>query len=278
MDSPLRATRPWIATLAWIALGSWSQLVAAELLYDRFRLEIGGADRQSESLVRLDASAALPGTELDLEEDLSLDDSARTTRARLSWMPARRLEISFEASRAEREGAHRLDRTIRFGDLVFPVGVDVDSRLDEEILELAVTGWLVRGDRAGLGLILGVRQWDVLGRIGGEVRLGSAVLRVEEEGEASVPLALIGLEGRVAVGPRVRLIARLRALPEVEFEEYTGDALLIDVEVDVRVAGALRLGAAWRSSELDVTSENADFLGRVQLESAGPELFLRLAW
>lgn len=254
------------------------RLAAAELLYDRFRLELGGADRDSRSVVRLDASATSLGTELVLEEDLSLDDSARMTRARLSWMPSRRLEVSFEASRSEREGTHRLDRFIRFGDLVFPAGIDVASRLEEEVLEVAVTSWLVRRDRVGLGLILGARKWDVLGGIGGEVRLGPATLRVEETGEASVPLALIGLEGRVAVGSRVRLSARVRALPEVEFEEYTGDALLIDLELDVLLAGPLRLGAAWRRSDLDVSSENADFLGRVRLESEGPEAFVRLSW
>lgn len=273
---------PRLALSALFLLAStWTaapSAAAESALYDRFRIEVGGADRRSESLVRLDASATVQGTPLDLEEDLSLDDSAETLRARLSWSVGRRFEIGLEGSRSDRDGADRLDRTIRFGNLVFPVGLDVDSRLEEETLDLTVTGWVLRRDEAGVGLILGVRRWEVLGRIGGELRVGPVVLRAEESGEASVPLALVGLEGRVAVGSRVRLAGRLRALPEVEFEDYSGDALLLDIEVDVRVGGPLRLGAAWRSSDLDVTSDNDDFLGRVRLESSGPEVFVRLAW
>jgi hypothetical protein len=101
---------------------------------------------------------------------------------------------------------------------------------------------------------------------------------VTQTAETEVPVALAGLQTRVAFLDRLHGEASISTLPQVTIGDYTGDALTGSARLEYRPLTWLGVGAAYHYFRLDVDVEQIDLGGSLDMTIRGPEAYVRLAF
>jgi hypothetical protein len=251
--------------------------LSAQDLFPRFSLTAATSPAEFETNARIDPEALDgAGTLVSFERDLGLEDSRTLQRFGLQWRPFRRHELAVTYFSAPRRGLEQIDRNITFRDQVYPVSALVTSQFDLDYASLTYTFWARRGERDGLGITLGVATLAMDASVTAE-RLGESVT-VTQRAETDVPVALAGLQGRVAFLPRLHGEASVSTLPRVTIEDYTGRALTGAARLEYRPLHWLGIGAAYHYFKLDVDVAQTDLSGSLNMTIQGPEAFVRVAF
>lgn len=273
---------PRLAVLLAATLTGQSALAqgANEFPFDRFTITAGSFYETTDSDLRLDAGTVNTGTPINLERDLSLDDSDQLVRLGLEWRPFNRSQFSASYYKVAREGGRTLEREIEFGDTVFPVDAAVETDSDFEFFELYYTFWAAKTPRGGLGLSLGVSAVTIDTSLTAEVNapVGSGTLRLEESASTDLPVPILGVEGRYALTPRFMIAGNVGVLPKVQIEDYEGEALVYGAQLEYRLARNFGLGASWTSFNIEADVERERFLGSLDFTIEGAQAFLRFAF
>jgi hypothetical protein len=280
--------RAWIASLASTSIAAVAAVAAAEPrpipvppsqrdrtvpspITDRFHLRGTYFNASAATEVRVDPTATTPGTELDAESDLGLDDQIDQGRIELMFRLRERNRIRMDFFKLDRYGEAILDEQIVFGDEIFDVNDRVVSTLDLRMLTFTYTYSFLRRERVELGGGLGIHLMETEAR--GEV---PAEFQREEEAQGGA-LPSLALDFAWRISPRIALAARGQYFTADidDFEGSLGD-YHVDVQYRLRPNFALGLGFSSISLELDVT--DADNPGRFGLDTRGPELFFRVSY
>ncbi|HEX2122994.1 MAG TPA: hypothetical protein VHL59_15280 [Thermoanaerobaculia bacterium] len=251
--------------------------LAAQELFPRLSLTASSAPSEFETNVRIDPDdGSDEGTLVSFERDLGLADSRTLPRFTLQWRPFARHELAATHFNASREGFEVIDREIVFRDEVYPVQAVVTTQFDLDYWSATYTYWARRSDRDGIGITLGVATLAFDAAILAETA-GSSVT-ITQEAETDVPVALAGLQGRVAFTNRIHGEASVSTLPRVTIGDYTGSALTGGARVEYRPLRWLGIGASYNYFRLDVDVAQADLSGSLEMKIQGPEAYVRLAF
>lgn len=253
-------------------------------LFPRFSITGGASASDFQTNVRIDpevvaGQAGTPGTGtvVNFERDLGLEDSRTLQRFGVQWRPFRRHELAATYFSAPRNGFEQIDREIVFRDEVYPVRALVTTQLDLEYLSATYTFWARRTDRDGIGISLGAATLSFNAAIDAQTENQSVTL--SERAETDVPVALVGLQGRVALMDKVHLEGGVSTLPRITIEGYTGDALTANAKLEYRVLPWLGIGASYNYFRMNVDVARAgDLTGSLDMTIRGPEAYLRLAF
>ena len=238
---------------------------------DRFHLRGTYFNASAATEVRVDPTSTAPGTELDAETDLGLDDQIDQGRIELMFRLRERNRIRMDFFKLDRYGEAILDEQIVFGDEIFDVNDRVVSTLDLRMLTFTYTYSFLRRERVELGGGLGIHLMETEAR--GEV---PAEFQREEEAQGGA-LPSVALDFAWRISPRIALAARAQYFTADidDFDGSFGD-YHVDVQYRLRPNFAPGLGFSSISLELDVT--DADNPGRFALDARGPELFFRVSY
>lgn len=251
--------------------------LSAQDIFPRFSVTAATSPADFETNVRIDPeTAGATGTLVNFERDLGLEDSRTLQRFGLQWRPFHRHELALAYFSAPRNGLQQIDREIVFRDQVYPVTALVTTELDLDYASLTYTFWARRGERDGLGITLGVATLAMDASVTAE-QLGGSVT-VTESAETDVPVALAGLQGRVAFLPRLHGEASVSTLPRVTIEDYTGSAVTGSARLEYRPLNWLGIGAAYHYFNLDIDVDQTDLRGALEMTVQGPEAFVRVAF
>ena len=92
----------------------------------KFWIEMGGFRVSSSTNLRLNGSA--PGDDVDFERDLNLPNTTTQGYLEAFWRIGRRHQVSANWQRVKRDGGSvAIQEDIEWGDVVFPVGVEVQA-------------------------------------------------------------------------------------------------------------------------------------------------------
>ncbi|HET8772732.1 MAG TPA: hypothetical protein VFP80_03030 [Thermoanaerobaculia bacterium] len=252
---------------------------SAQDLFPRFSLTAAASPAKFETNARIDPEIlGGEGTLVRFERDLGLEDSRTLQRFGLQWRPFHRHELALSYFSAPRNGLEQIDRDIVFRDQVYPVSALVTSEFDLDYASLTYTYWARRGERDGLGLTLGVATLAMDASVSAVDIAGGGSVSLTQRAETDVPVALAGLQGRVAFTPRLHGEASVSTLPRVTIEDYTGRALTGAARLEYRPLRWLGIGAAYHYFRLDVDVAQTDLSGSLDMTIQGPEAYLRLAF
>ena len=250
---------------------------SAQDLFPRFSLTAATSPAEFETNARIDPETlGGTGTLVSFERDLGLEDSRTLQRFGLQWRPGHRHEFALAYFSAPRSGLQQIDRDIVFRDQVYPVSALVTSQFDLDYASLTYTFWARRGERDGLGITLGVASLSMDASVTA-AQLGESVT-VTQSAETDVPVALAGVQGRVALLPRLHAEANLATLPRVTIEDYTGRAITGAARLEYRPLNWLGIGAAYHYFSLDVDVAQTDLSGSLDMTIRGPEAYVRMAF
>lgn len=248
-----------------------------DLLFPRFSLTGGAAAADFETNVRVDPDdAAGEGTLVSFENDLGLEDSQRLQRFGVQWRPFARHELAGSHFSTKREGLEQINREIVFRDETYRVNALVGTEFDLDYWSATYTYWAMRRERAGLGLTLGVATLAM--EIGVTAEQPGQTVTVTQTAETEAPIALAGLQGRIAFLERLHAEGSIAMLPSVTIEDYTGTALTGAARLEYRPLDWLGIGAAYHYFRLDVDVAAADLGGSLDMTIRGPEAYIRLAF
>ncbi len=247
-------------------------------LFPRFSVTAGSSAAEFETNPRNDPEVTGgSGTVVGFERDLGLEDERTVQRFGVQWRPFARHELAATFFSAPRSGFEQIDREITFGDEVYPVRALVTTELDLDYRSATYTYWMRRAERDGIGITIGAAALSFNASVIAEIE--DQTVTLSERAESDVPVALAGLQGRVALMDRLHAEGSVSTLPRVTIEGYTGDALTGSARLEYRPIRWLGIGAAYHYFRLNVdVAQTGELHGSLDMTIQGPEAFLRLAF
>jgi hypothetical protein len=249
-------------------LPDWAPQPRPHVIEDKFRAEVMMLGASYDTDLRIDPTLATPGTPINAEDDLGLDDSDVLPLAEITLLPGERHVIRLSGFGMRRRAQRIIDRTIVFDDQTYLPGERVNSTLNMTMLGLTYGYSVVKLPRLDVALTFGVQIIEVEAN----AVVTSRVVRDAETGVTPLPLA--GIEGRYDFNDRWSAEMRLQYL-SVEFDEIDGSVMDARAALTWRKNPYLVFGLGYRAFGVEVDSRDLDTPGRVEMEMAGPLLFMR---
>jgi hypothetical protein len=249
-------------------LPDWAPKPRPNVVEDRFRIEVNLFGASPTTDMRVDESPTLPGTQINAEEDLGLEDFQLLPQVELTLLPGERHLVRLSAFAMHRSANKFIERNISFDNEDYVIGERVDSLMNLTMFGLTYGYRFVVHQRGELSATFGLQIADV--EANAVVR--SRVVRESESGVA--PLPLLGFEGRFDFSQRWAVEARAQYLT-VNAEQVNGSILDGRLALTWRMNPWLALGLGYRTFRIDVDSADEDTPGFVDLSVDGPLLFVR---
>ena len=214
-------------------------------------------------------------------EDFGVKEDAESLRLGLSYNfgRSRRHFIEVYYLQVDRDGTYSLDEDFEYGNVIFPVGVDIASSVKTEDLDVHYTYLVSKSDRGALGLSAGVHAIRVDTSVAGRVTIvGGTVLQERvERVDMAFPLPVLGIRGYYDFSNKLRGTTGLKWL-KLEVGEYEGGFLDFHARLEYLFTPGFSLGVGWSILDADVDRESSDTetrLTKAGYQYDGPELFLR---
>jgi hypothetical protein len=249
-------------------LPEWAPKPRPNVVEDRVRVEVNLFGASPSTDLRVDESPTEPGTEINAEDDLGLEDFQLLPQVEITLLPGERHLVRLSAFAIHRSAQKQIQKNISFDNEDYRVDERVDSLLNMTMFGLTYGYRFLVHQRSEISATIGVQIADV--EANAVVR--SRVVRESESGVA--PLPLIGVEGRFDFSPRWAVEARAQYLT-VDISQVNGSILDARLAVTWRVNPYLALGLGYRTFQIDIDSEDEGTPGFVDLSVAGPLLFVR---
>jgi hypothetical protein len=242
-----------------------------DVLFDRIRLTVAGYLPYLDTEMRLDSKQLGTGVRVSMEDDLGLDDSKRSLRLEGGLWLARRHRLAFSLLELDRVSTTTVVEEIRWEDEVFVPGVEVVTVLETRTLELQYSYWPVSKERLAVGLTTGFQVESI------SAGITETGFEVEEDAAADVPVPFLGVDLRYAITRRLVLEVEAKAV-DLSLGDYAGSLYDLDISLEYRAFRYLGLGFGFSGFDLDGTVDDEDFLGGVEFEHAGVQLFARFRY
>lgn len=249
-------------------LPDWAPQPKPHVVEDKFRAEVMMLGASYDTTLRIDPTLATPGTPINAEDDLGLDDSDVLPLAEITLLPGERHMVRLSGFGMRRRAQKVITKTIVFDDQTYLPGERVNSTLNMTMIGLTYGYSVVKLPRFDFALTFGVQVIEVEAN----AVVPSRVVRDSETGVTPLPLA--GIEGRYDFTDRWSAEMRLQYL-SVEFDEIDGSVMDARAAITWRKNPYLVFGLGYRSFGVEVDSQDVDTPGRVDMEMAGPLLFMR---
>lgn len=241
---------------------------------DRFFLRASWLRPTVHTDIRYDASPILPGTPFRAEDTLGLAGRLDQGWVEVGLRPTPRQRIRAGFYQMSRKGEAVLTEVVQFGGGTYEVSDRVTSAMKLQLLDLAYSYSLLRREVVEIGVGLGVHLLQAEGRAAVPAR------RLGEAFDVSGPFASAGVDGTWRITRRLAATAQVQYMPAdlIDIEDMEGSYLRTHVDVQWRWRANLAFGLGYTRQVLRIDSTDARFPGRVALQAAGPELFVRASF
>lgn len=222
--------------------------------------------------VRLDSITGVPGTPIDLEQNLGMDDTDWLPNLTVHWRFAKKHRFSMGYYELNRSSDSTNPFDIRIGDSVFEATLPMSSFFDVTVVHLLYSYSLVFSEKAEFsvsgGLSLADLHW-------GYSSNGSAGL-IDERDELLAPVPTIAFSGGYAFTDKFFFRGSAGYLP-VDFalddeEDLKGDIATASLGIFHQTFENVRFGLSLQYYKLDIDWGNGAGFDEVSYEYYGPAL------
>lgn len=183
------------------------------------------------------------GTKIDLEDDLSLDDSKELYAELAVNLGDFRLSAAYQP--LSFSGTNTLSQAIEFNGTVYNVDDTVRGDIDLDMYDVACSWHLINLDdlpvRLQLGPEIAVKVFS------GDLSVQSKATGVKETISGTAPVPTIGARARVGLADFLAVVGR------IGFAEYSGNSFLdADAQLEFSPLPMVGLFAGYRYLDLDI--------------------------
>jgi len=235
----------------------------------KFSLSIGVFLTDRNSKTRVDGTAGMDGTEVDLEGDLGLDSSDAVFRVDGYYRFNMKHRLDFSVFDLSRTASKVIQKDIEWNDTLFPIDTTVDSNFDLTIYKLAYTWSFMRRDKGYLGLTAGLYIADFGTRLEGE-----AIGALEGDG-VTAPLPVVGLRGQYDFTEKLSF----RASGEIfalEYDAYSGSLYDIYAGLDYQFFKHVAIGVGINAVKINIGISKDRFNGDIDWRYDGGLVFFKI--
>lgn len=268
----------FLAALLAVSVASLAATpVSAQALDERFWLEGSGYFPGIETKLNV-SRPGQPGTDIDAENDLGMDDTDTLPAVYAGWRFSPRWILTGEFYALDREANVTLGRTIEFDGSTYPVGVSIDSKIASDVYRMTVGYSFIHNEYSELGASIGLHATDFEVELTGEAQIGPAVRQVVTRNRTFLaPMPTLGVYGTYEITPKVILNGRVDFL-SLEVDEYGGGITNAQAAVSYRFTRMFSAGVAWRYVAYDLQVEKTDYNADIDYNFNGPSVFARVSF
>ncbi|HEV8442889.1 MAG TPA: hypothetical protein VGQ27_05390 [Steroidobacteraceae bacterium] len=223
------------------------------------------------TVFRLDPTATSPGTVLNGEDDLGLDSPVDQGRMEFNIRMREKNNVRIDYFKLDRFKEQPLPRDIIFGDFVFPAGTNFRSSLDYRQLGITYTYSFLKTDRFEAGFGLGLHILEAHAE-GGE----PGTLNHEKSDNVGI-FPTIALNGAWRISKRWAFTMRGQQF-SASPENFEGKLADYHADVQYRLRGNLAFGLGYSKLQTHVLVTDDKNPGLFDLDTAGPEFFVRASF
>jgi len=214
------------------------------------------------------------GVNLNIQDDLNMNSSDEVARIDGYYRFKENHALGFSYYQLNSSGSTQAGRVITLpdpdnpqGSIDIPIGADVESKLDTEILKLNYIWSFYRSDEAGMALNLGLHITRIEAAIRGQLTAG-VPQSVEEVGVGvTAPLPVIG--GRFSYKPTERLRLILESnLFLLSYGDYSGSYVDTSLLAEYRFWKHGGIGGGVNFNNLQIRANDSDNERRLDVQHA----------
>lgn len=211
------------------------------------------------------------GADVDFEDDLGLRESQAVFRLAAFKDFNTRHQLIFDVFDLSQTSVATLESEIEWGDTVFPISADVSTGLDLTIYKIGYSYFLWRKPKFRLGLTGGLYIADI------GLRMRWQENDIEEVGEVTAPLPVLGLRGEYFLSDRWRLSASAEWFG-LEIDEYDGTLEDIMVGIDYQMTDRSAIGVGYNIVDINVDATEKILRADLMWEYSGYFAYLRFTF
>lgn len=231
-------------------------------LTDRFYLGLGGYMPTSSTSAQLNSSGGGLGAVINFEDLLGMQSQKGVPVGVARIRFAQRWRVEAEYFELNRVGAKSIDREITWGDQVFPVGTDVNSRFDFSDARVSVGYSFFKTADKEVGAAFGLH----VARYNASL---SAPAVGTQGGATTAPLPVLSLYGAFALTEHWAVTARIDYL-SLSYEQYKGGINSAGIDVLYQPFKHVGLGLGYRSLFVKLETQADDWSGKINQSFQGP--------
>lgn len=243
----------------------------ADVINDKFDLDLGIFLLDTSTTLRVDGSSGRTGTTVDLERDLGFSNT-NSFRVDGYWRFATRHKIRFEYFDESRSAEHTINRQITIGDTTFDVNTELSARVKTVNFEVAYEYAFMRGETYELAGSVGI--YDMYYKLSasavGETLNASTSARADVNG----PLPVIGLHYMWQFTPQWNLDAMAEFFA-LTVNPYTGTLQNYMLSVAYMPTKHFGAGLGWNEFILRTSVDSHGFNGNLAFKYGGLRLYVK---
>jgi hypothetical protein len=231
----------------------------------------------TEPTIQLQGESGL-GDRLDWKREFGGLDSYRA-RLDVRWRFSERHGVRASFFSASRRHSTSLERTIMWGEEIFPINAAVESQFRFSVVELAYEYALLRRPSYELAASFGLHYTSLKATLEAEADLSNGTLSqdVTEVARLTAPLPVIGLRGTWSIGHEVSLDASARFF-SMTVDDYDGSLHSYSASLTWQPRSWLGIGAGYTFFGIDVDTDTHGLRGTLDWLYQGPMLFYRASF
>lgn len=248
----------------------------------RYKFYLGAYGASVDSSVMLGTKGLGAGVFVDLEEALGLDTEIRVLLGgfEVALGERRRHLIQFDYTSFRRSGFKQLTEDIPIGDFILPIGSNVTTQFNMDIIRLKYEYALVQAKRVwvrlGAGAFIMPLSFETL-----FVAPGLEITNTVDE-SITAPLPVVGLQLNVALTPRLFLYQHLDIL-YLTIGNFQGNVLDAGLGLEYKINRHLGIVGGWNIFDLKIESEGDDYppidlFGKINFSFSGLYLGASVYW
>lgn len=242
--------------------------------WERFSVNLGGFLTGMNSDIALGVKQVGLGVTINLEDALGLKTSILALRgeAGYNFGKRKRSAVRFDYFGLFRNSSKVLESDIELGDTIFPIGTEVNSRLNIQNFKINYDFNFFMDKRVKLGFTVGLFIMPI--------DFSTSALGLSEEAVYFVaPLPVLGLQTQFAITPKIYLKQTIEVL-YLEISSIKGNIIDFNTRIEYNAWNHIGFGLGIDSNRMSISGvkdrENfLDFNGSVKTEYTGLLFFVK---
>jgi hypothetical protein len=263
-----------IRTLVTTIIVLTAPVVAAQEAVDdqdqeRFSFRIGAQlFTDFSTRLRVDSATLGRGTELVLEDDLSVENSLQIARLDGVYHFNQRHAIAASLYDIQRTGTRTISEDINFGDETFVFNTVVESDFEQSIFKLAYRYRFLDRPKFNMSASFGLHTMQF------RTTLVVADGLQSQEADADAPLPVIGIQGAYRFSPKWRVVGSAEWF-DIQSGDFHGTFLDALFSIEYDISDRYGVGFGFNRFELDVESGDENLKGAVILTFDAAVLYFK---
>jgi hypothetical protein len=247
----------------------WAGVGDPDSPWKRLTLKGGYFFANTSSTIKLDSNLGGPGTVIDVEDVLGLDENVSSFDVGVKWRFFDRHSISVGYFDLTRDASTAIKAQITLGEKVFLINDVLDTEFKWNTAAAFYTWSFLQTNKYEVGLSIGAHVTTFKFTVASTL-LGAGV----ETKSVTAPLPILGINGAYAFTPKLVLRANAGWFG-IKVDEVEGSQWVLDLDLEYNMWKHMGFGIGYKFYNLDVDITEDDFKASINSNYNGLTVFLK---